>query len=110
MDRQSHRPSRTAPLIISAMESGSVDFGYIGDGAHKLCVQGQASIIGLSHISNGDAVIGGPDVTSSGGPEGQDRGLLLRYLQRGHPDQRPEQRGPDHGRHHPHGYGRLPPW
>ena len=52
----------SGPVIISAMESGSVDFGYIGDGAHKLCVQGQASIIGLSHISNGDAVIGGPNV------------------------------------------------
>ena len=46
------------------MESGSIQFGYIGDGAHKLCVQGQAEIIGLSHISNGDAVIGGPNVTS----------------------------------------------
>ena len=54
----------SGPVIISAMESGSVDFGYIGDGAHKLCVQGQASIIGLSHISNGDAVIGGPNVTT----------------------------------------------
>ena len=54
----------SGPVIISAMESGSVDLGYIGDGAHKLCVQGQASIIGLSHISNGDAVIGGPNVTT----------------------------------------------
>ena len=51
------------PTIISAMESGSIDIGYIGDGAHKLCVQGQAEIIGLSHISNGDPVIGGPNVT-----------------------------------------------
>ena len=25
------------PTIISAMESGSIDIGYIGDGAHKLC-------------------------------------------------------------------------
>ena len=52
------------PTIISAMESGSIDIGYIGDGAHKLCVQGNATIIGLSHISNGDAVIGGPNVTT----------------------------------------------
>ena len=50
------------PNIIAAMENGSVDIGYIGDGAHKLCVQGNASIIALSHISNGDAVIGGPEV------------------------------------------------
>ena len=52
------------PTIISAMESGSIDIGYIGDGAHKLCAQGNAQIIALSHISNGDAVIGGPNVTS----------------------------------------------
>ena len=50
------------PTIIAAMENGSVDIGYIGDGAHSLCVQGNASIIALSHISNGDAVIGGPEV------------------------------------------------
>ena len=50
------------PNIIAAMENGSVNIGYIGDGAHSLCVQGNASIIALSHISNGDAVIGGPEV------------------------------------------------
>ena len=52
------------PTIISAMESGSINFGYIGQGAHKLCVQGNATIIALSHISNGDAVIGGPEVAT----------------------------------------------
>ena len=52
------------PTIIAAMEHGSINFGYIGDGAHRLCVLGQAEIIGLSHISNGDAVIGGPNVAS----------------------------------------------
>ena len=46
------------------MESGSIDIGYIGDGAHKLCAAGNAEIIALSHISNGDAVIGGPNVTT----------------------------------------------
>ena len=50
------------PTIINAMESGSIDMGYIGQGAHKLCIQGNANIFALSHISNGDAVIGGPDV------------------------------------------------
>jgi putative taurine ABC transporter, taurine-binding protein len=44
------------------MESGSIDMGYIGQGAHKLCINGQAKIFALSHISNGDAVIGGPNV------------------------------------------------
>ena len=50
------------PTIISAMESGSIDIGYIGQGAHKLSIQGNAKIFALSHISNGDAVIGGPNV------------------------------------------------
>ena len=50
------------PTIIAAMESGSIDIGYIGQGAHKLCVNGQAKIFALSHISNGDAVIGGSSV------------------------------------------------
>ncbi len=54
----------SGPNIIAAMEGGSIDIGYIGDGAHRLCVQGNASIITLSHISNGDAVIGGPGVTT----------------------------------------------
>lgn len=52
------------PTIIAAMESGSIDIGYIGQGAHKLCIQGNAKIFALSHISNGDAVIGGPEVKS----------------------------------------------
>lgn len=52
------------PTIIAAMENGSVNFGYIGQGAHKLCVQGNATIIALSHISNGDAIIGGPGIST----------------------------------------------
>ena len=52
------------PTIINAMESGTIDMGYIGHGAHKLCIQGKAKIFALSHISNGDAVIGGPGVAT----------------------------------------------
>lgn len=52
------------PTIIAAMESGSIDMGYIGQGAHKLCIQGNADIFALSHISNGDALIGGEKVKS----------------------------------------------
>ena len=51
------------PTIIAAMESGSMDIGYIGQGAHKLCVQGKATVFALSHISNGDALIGGKGIT-----------------------------------------------
>lgn len=50
------------PTIIAAMESGSIDVGYIGQGAHKLCITGRASIFALSHISNGDALIGGKGI------------------------------------------------
>ena len=52
------------PTIIAAMENGSIDVGYIGQGAHKLCINGQAKIFALSHISNGDALIGGPGIKS----------------------------------------------
>lgn len=34
------------PTIIAAMENGSIDVGYIGQGAHKLCVEGRADIFG----------------------------------------------------------------
>lgn len=50
------------PTIIAAMESGSIDVGYIGQGAHKLCINGRATIFALSHISNGDALIGGKGI------------------------------------------------
>ena len=33
------------PTIIAAMESGSIDIGYIGHGAHKLCVNGRANSV-----------------------------------------------------------------
>ena len=52
------------PTIIAAMESGSIDVGYIGQGAHKLCINGRATIFALSHISNGDALIGGAGITT----------------------------------------------
>lgn len=52
------------PTIIAAMESDSIDVGYIGQGAHKLCINGRADIFALSHISNGDALIGGKGITT----------------------------------------------
>ena len=52
------------PTIIAALKSGAIDIGYIGHGAHKLCMQGDAKIFALSHISNADMVIGGPQVNS----------------------------------------------
>ena len=49
------------PNIISAMESGSIDAGYIGPGAHVLPVEGEAKIITFSHLGNADEVIGNAD-------------------------------------------------
>lgn len=46
------------PTIIAAMENGSIDIGYIGSGAHKLCIAGRAKIFAFAHCGNGDAVIG----------------------------------------------------
>lgn len=45
------------PTIIAAMENGSIDIGYIGSGAHKLCINGQAKIFCFAHCGNGDAVM-----------------------------------------------------
>ena len=44
--------------IIKAMEDGKIDFGYIGNGAHKFCIQGRAAIVLMSHLSNAEAIIG----------------------------------------------------
>ncbi len=44
--------------IIKAMEAGDIDFGYIGNGAHKFCIKGRASIVVMSHLSNAEAIIG----------------------------------------------------
>ena len=55
---------KDGPTIIAALKSAAIDIGYIGQGAHKLCMQGEAKIFALSHISNADMVIGGPKVNS----------------------------------------------
>lgn len=46
------------PTIIAAMESGSIEVGYIGPGAHKLAIQGNADIIAISQFGNSDELIG----------------------------------------------------
>lgn len=45
------------PTIIAAMESGTIDMGYIGPGAHKLCINGRAKIFTLSQLGNADHVL-----------------------------------------------------
>ncbi len=46
------------PTEIASMESGSIDLAYIGPGAHKLCIKGQADIFCFSHLGNADCVMG----------------------------------------------------
>ncbi|MCH6267203.1 ABC transporter substrate-binding protein [Neobacillus citreus] len=46
------------PTIIAALESGSINVGYIGPGAHVLPIQGQAEIFAFSQLGNADEVIG----------------------------------------------------
>lgn len=49
------------PSIIAAMDSGTVQVGYIGSGAHKLAIQGQAKIFCMAHVGNADAVVTNTD-------------------------------------------------
>ncbi len=45
------------PSEIAAMEGGSIDIAYIGHGAHKLCINGQAQIFLPSSVHSTDRII-----------------------------------------------------
>lgn len=45
------------PSEIAAMEGGSIDLAYIGHGAHRLCIQGQATIFAPSSVHSTDRII-----------------------------------------------------
>ena len=45
------------PSEIAAMEGGSVDLAYIGKGAHRLCILGNATIFAPSSVHTTDKVI-----------------------------------------------------
>ena len=45
------------PSEIAAMEGGSIDLAYIGHGAHRLCINGQASIFAPSSVHSTDKII-----------------------------------------------------
>lgn len=49
------------PTIIAAMESGSIDIGNIGPGAHVLPIQNRAEIIAFAQLGNADEVLGRTD-------------------------------------------------
>lgn len=45
------------PSEIAAMEGGSIDLAYIGHGAHRLCINGQAKIFLPSSVHSTDKII-----------------------------------------------------
>lgn len=47
----------SGPPEIAAMVSGDIQFGYIGHGAHTLCIEGEADVISLSHLGNSEEII-----------------------------------------------------
>lgn len=49
------------PSEIAAMESGEIDLAYIGKGAHRLCVLGNAVIFAPSSVHTTDKVVVMPD-------------------------------------------------
>lgn len=51
-------PFENGPTEIAAMESGNIDISYIGPGAHKLCSTGNAQVLLLQHLGDGDCIIG----------------------------------------------------
>lgn len=45
------------PSEIAAMEGGSIDLAYIGHGAHRLCINGQAKIFAPSSVHSTDKIV-----------------------------------------------------
>ncbi len=45
------------PSEIAAMEGGSIDLAYIGHGAHRLCINGQATIFAPSSVHSTDKIV-----------------------------------------------------
>jgi len=56
-------PFEDGPTEIAAMESGNIDISYIGPGAHKLCSTGNAEVLLLQHLGDGDCIIGLKGIT-----------------------------------------------
>ena len=50
----------SGPEEIAAMEGGSIDLAYIGHGAHKLCINGQANIFMPSSVHSTDPSLSCP--------------------------------------------------
>ncbi|GAA4256672.1 aliphatic sulfonate ABC transporter substrate-binding protein [Dactylosporangium darangshiense] len=75
----------TGPVQIQAMQTGDLDFGYIGPGAFWLPASGQAKIVAINTLGGADRVIAQPGITSMqqlrgkkvGVPEGTSGDMIL---------------------------------
>jgi len=78
------------PTEMQALAGGDIQFGYIGPGATWLAASGKATVITVDSFSNGDYVIGQPDIKSLsqlkgkkiGYPEGTSGEMILRLALR----------------------------
>lgn len=52
------------PLQVQALDSGDLDFGYIGPGAMWMPASGDAKIVSVNSTGNGDRVIAQPGIDS----------------------------------------------
>jgi NitT/TauT family transport system substrate-binding protein len=75
----------TGPVQIQAMQTGDLDFGYIGPGAFWLPASGQAKIIAINTLGGADRVIAQAGITTIeqlrgkkvGVPEGTSGDMIL---------------------------------
>ncbi|GAA2375063.1 lipoprotein [Catellatospora methionotrophica] len=73
------------PLQIQALDTGDLEFGYIGPGAMWLPASGKAKVIAINTLGNADRVIAQPGITSLadlrgktvGVPEGTSGDMIL---------------------------------
>ncbi|WP_198153714.1 aliphatic sulfonate ABC transporter substrate-binding protein [Catenuloplanes japonicus] len=63
------------PLQVQALQTGDLDYGYIGPGAFWLPASGQAKIIAINTIGAADRVIAQPGITSVAGLRGRKVGV-----------------------------------
>nr|WP_242516707.1 aliphatic sulfonate ABC transporter substrate-binding protein [Corynebacterium mendelii] len=63
------------PLQITALGTGDLDYGYIGNGAFWLPAKGNADIASLIAISNADRLIAQPGITSVADLKGKKVGV-----------------------------------
>lgn len=94
------------PTEIAAMESSKIDISYIGPGAHKLCSTGNAQVVLLQHLGDGDCIIGLKGLKTLEELKGKTVGYAAGHLFRNHFERGPGVRGPDPERRERHVHGR----